>query len=314
MIQPTVRNLNIIGRRKLWYGISLAVLIPCAAALIIFGLRLGIDFTGGSVMEVQGNFDQATVDSVTRSNQLENVAISAGADSATFIRYRLPDNVNEQEVQAQIDNQLSEAGLEIVSFNQVGPSVSGDITKNALISIALMSAAIIIYITFVFRKVPKGVSALSFGMSAISALVHDALFVLGIFAIMGVLANVEVDTYIVTAVLTVIGFSVHDTIVVFDRIRENLAKSSESFQKVVETSLQETLVRSLNTSLVIIMVLFALFLFGGQSTRYFVLALLLGMAAGTYSSIFVASPLLVTWHNFSERRKVRAESSAKKSK
>lgn len=296
-----MKGLDIIRRRRLWYGISAAVLIPCAVFLVVFGLKLGIDFTGGSVLEVSGQVEQSQIEQIAADQQLQNLSFSSGSGSS-FVRYRLPEGVDEQAAQASLEEQLSQAGVSIVSFNQVGPSVSSSITKNALISIGLMSLAIVVYITFVFRKVPTDVSSLSFGLSAISALVHDAIFVLGTFAILGALFGVEVDTYIVTAVLTVIGFSVHDTIVVFDRIRENLGKTNESFERVVDSSLQETLVRSLNTSLVVVLVLFALFLFGGQSTRYFVLALLLGMVAGTYSSLFVASPLLVTWHKHSHKK------------
>lgn len=291
---------NIIAHRRRWYTLSLVILIPCTVALIVFSLRLGIDFTGGSVIEVQGQTTREALLQIASNSGLKDPSISPSGESV-LIRYRLPEE-SQEELQKQFEGGLQGAGLTIVSFNQVGPSVSSDLTKNALISISLMSLAIIIYMTFVFRKVPRGVSALSFGVTAIQALLHDALFVLGVFAILGEFAGVEVDTYIVTAILTVIGFSVHDTIVVFDRIRENLGKTEEKFEEVVNNSLGETLVRSLNTSLVIILVLFALFLFGGESTRYFVLALLLGMISGTYSSIFVASPLLVTWHGLAEKR------------
>lgn len=302
-MQTTSRTSNgvkIIERRKLWYGISLVVLIPATIVLIIFGLRLGIDFTGGSDMEIQGRLGKDQVEQIVKANHGQNVTVTTSGIETTFVRYRLQGD-NAEADQKLIEADLSEKGGKVVSLNQVGPSVSNDLTKNALLSISVMSLAIIFYITYVFRKVPAGVSALSFGVTAIQALVHDALFVLGVFALLGELAHVEVDAYIVTAILTVIGFSVHDTIVVFDRIRENLDKSDQPFAKVVNSSLQETLVRSLNTSLVVVMVLLALFLFGGASTRYFVLALLLGMVSGTYSSIFIASPLLVDWNNFTHR-------------
>lgn len=303
---------NIIAHRRRWYTLSLVILIPCTIALIVFGLRLGIDFTGGSVIEVQGQTNRETLLQIASNSGLEDPIISPSGENI-LIRYRLPEE-SQAELQKQFEGGLQGAGLTIVSFNQVGPSVSSDLAKNALISIGLMSLAIIIYMTFVFRKVPSGVSALSFGVTAIQALLHDALFVLGVFAILGEFAGVEVDTYIVTAILTVIGFSVHDTIVVFDRIRENLGKTDGRFEDVVNNSLGETLVRSLNTSLVVILVLFALFLFGGESTKYFVLALLLGMISGTYSSIFVASPLLVTWHNLAEKRRNKPKKKKKPSK
>ncbi len=319
--EATSAQLDIIGRRRLWYTLSAAILVPAVIALLIFGLKLGIDFTGGSVLEVEGQLDRQRVEAVAGGQNLENLSITAGGEGRWLVRYRLPEN--SQTTQASFEDELGQLGLETVRYDQVGPSVSRDLVKNAFAAIAVMSAAIVLYITFVFRKVPRGVSSLSFGVATMAAaFAHDALFVLGVFAILGRFGNVEVDTFIVTAILTVIGFSIHDTVVVFDRIREKLAASSSSqtapgqFAKTVNDSVNETLVRSLNTSLVIVLVLLALFLFGGATTRYFILALLLGMVSGTYSSIFVAAPLLVTWHNrltrpAQERRKAKPKKTKK---
>ena len=302
--------MNIIARRKLWYTISLSVLVPAVIVLAGFGLRLGIDFTGGSILEVRGASREQAL-AVAESQSLQNVTVTTSGDDTILLRYRLPETAAD-DTQTQLETELTDQPAEIISFNEVGPSVSGDLVKNAIYAITAMSLAIVAYITWVFRRVPSGVSALSFGLTAIAALLHDALFVLGVFALLGWLFKVEVDSYIVTAILTVIGFSVHDTIVVFDRIRENLGRSQDNFEKLVNTSLQETLVRSLNTSLVVVFVLLALFLFGGTSTRYFVLALLLGMIAGTYSSLFVAAPLLVSWHNRRHKRLRRRAATAAK--
>lgn len=163
---------------------------------------------------------------------------------------------------------------------------------------------VVLYITYVFRKVPKPASSLSFGISTVIALIHDILVVLGVFSLLGHFSGIEIDSLFVTAVLTVIGFSVHDTIVVFDRIRENLSKSENApFEKVVNDSILQTLNRSINTSLTVILVLLALLLFGGESIKWFVVALLIGIASGTYSSIFNASPILVVWNEFVRKRK-----------
>lgn len=276
-------------------------------ALALFRLKLGIDFTGGAVMEVEGTAAREQIEAVARENELDNFSINSSGANKLLLRYRLPEQA--PEIQQQFEAQLKAQGLNVVRFDQIGPSVSRDLVKNAFAALAVMSLAIVGYITWAFRKVPKSVSALNFGLATLAAaFLHDALFVLGAFAILGKLFGVEVDTFIVTALLTVIGFSIHDTIVVFDRIREKLKMAGGDFVKTVNDSVNETLVRSLNTSLVIVLVLLALFLFGGVSTRYFILALLLGMVSGTYSSIFIASPLLVTW----QLRRERAPAAAHK--
>ncbi len=185
----------------------------------------------------------------------------------------------------------------------MGPSVSSDIARNAILSILAASVAVVLYIAFAFRNAPPPVSPWSFGIMAIVALLHDSLLLLGVFSILGHFFGVQIDALFVTAVLTVIGFSVHDTIVVFDRVRENLRRRSGSFAEIVNTSILETFARSINTSLTVLLTLLALLLFGGESIRYFVLALLIGIASGTYSSIFNASPLLVSLHEYRMRKR-----------
>lgn len=296
--------MNIVAHRKRWYTISACVLIPAAIALAVFGLRLGIDFTGGSVLIIQGSESRETAEAIAKANKAENLVATGSGQNQYQLRYRFNEKEDARALQSQLESQLKTKSFEIVRLDQIGPSVSSDLKVKAVQSLAVLSLVILIYVTYAFRKVPKKLSALSFGAVTIgAAFLHDALFVLGAFALLGHFAHVEVDTFIITAILTVIGFSIHDTIVVFDRIREKLTHNpKEDFEVTVETSLQETLVRSLNTSMVIVLVLLALFLFGGASTRYFILALLLGMISGTYSSIFIASPLLVSWNNVRQKR------------
>ncbi|MDQ6694073.1 MAG: protein translocase subunit SecF [Chloroflexota bacterium] len=182
-----------------------------------------------------------------------------------------------------------------IDFRSVGPTVGSELLGRAFLAILAASAAILVYLTLVFRKIPN---AFRYGVCAIIALLHDVLVVLGVFAILGFLFGLEIDALFVTAMLTVIGFSVHDTIVVFDRVRENIMRRRfERFSEVVNYSLVQTLARSINTSITVILTLFALYLFGGTSIRNFVLALLIGIISGTYSSIFNASMLLVIWEN-----------------
>lgn len=291
--------MNIIGRRKLWYGISLAVIIPGIISLLLNGLRLGIDFTGGSLMELEGRVDTHSVRQTAEKFNLENISVTASGDDRVILRYRDTSDSTKQEQQHQALKRSVEQdlGLKEVRFDTVGPSVSRDIAKNTLISIILASLGIVLYLAFAFRNMPPPVSSWSFGLAAIAALLHDSLLLIGLFSIFGWLFGMEVDALFVTAVLTVIGFSVHDTIVVFDRIRENLRRERKPFEEVVNDSILETFARSLNTSVTVLLTLLALYLFGGESINHFVLALLIGMAAGTYSSIFNAAPLLVSWHN-----------------
>lgn len=307
--------MNIVAHRRRWYIISASVLIPAAIALAVFGLRLGIDFTGGSILIIQGNESREVVESTANANKAENLVVTTSGQNQYQLRYRFNENEDARALQSQLEAQLKTKSFEVIRLDQIGPSVSRDLIKNAFLSLAVLSIVILAYVTYAFRNVPKKLSALSFGTATIgAAFLHDALFVLGTFALLGHFAHVEVDTFIITAILTVIGFSIHDTIVVFDRIREKLTHNpKEEFEVTVESSLQETLVRSLNTSMVIILVLLALFLFGGASTRYFILALLLGMISGTYSSIFIASPLLVTWNNARQKRAAKKNAKTTKS-
>jgi preprotein translocase subunit SecF len=293
--------------RNYWYIVSLVALIPGTIALILWGLNLGIDFTGGTIWELQ--FEESI-----ESEQIQSVLVANGyTDSVVQISSEgeLTDNVaiirmEELPQLAPEKETMEEAfGEEIGPFEElqistVGSSVSSDISQKAIIAIAAASVGILLYIAFAFRNTQN---PLLYGLCAIAGMLHDVLLVLGFFAIIGELFDVQVDALFVTALLTIIGFSVHDTIVVFDRIRENLARQVDpSFEEVVNYSLAQTIVRSVNTSLTVVFTLLALYLFGGESTRTFVLALLIGIISGTYSSIFNASQLLVSWEMGDFRR------------
>jgi preprotein translocase subunit SecF len=299
--------MNIIGRRKIWYAISLIAIVPGLISLVMFGLKLGIDFKGGSSLTVQGavTAEQFTADA--QGLGLKDITVTTSGQDQTVIRYRDDDSAQQEAHHQSLKAKLAEQGVTEVSFDSIGPSVSSDITRNALMSMLFVSIAIVVYIAFAFRNMPPPVSSWAFGGAAIVALLHDALFVIGAFSILGHFFDVQVDALFVTAVLTVIGFSVHDTIVVFDRIRENLRRQRGSFEEIVNASILETLARSLNTSVTVVLTLLALFLFGGQSIQHFVLALLIGIASGTYSSIFNASPLLVTYHNYKTKQAARTK-------
>lgn len=297
--------MRIVAKRRLWYAISLIIIIPGIISLVMKPhLRLGQDFTGGTLIEIAGPLEQVGVEELAHKADIGHVTVTSSGDSRWLIRYRSEGGQDEAEAaHKRLRDQYGALGATELRYETVGPSVSGDIARGALLSVLVASIAIVLYVAFAFRNAPPPISPWSFGICAIVALLHDALLLLGIYSILGRFAGVEIDALFVTAVLTVIGFSVHDTIVVFDRVRENLRRERKPLEEVVEDSITETFARSLNTSVTVILVLFALYLFGGASIRYFVLALLIGIASGTYSSIFNASPMLVTWNNFATKRR-----------
>lgn len=292
--------LDIIGKRYWFFLVSLLVLLPGIISLALFGLRPSIDFTGGTLWEMtkfEKPVDVATVRQIFINNDIGDVAIQTsekGAEQGVLVRSK----PIEPQVKVAIDADLRAAlgSYTELRFESVGPTVGQEVTQRAQIAVALACLGILFYISWAFRKVPNPIR---FGVCAIAALVHDVLVVVGIFSILGVVAGIEVDALFLTALLTgPIGFSVHDTIVVFDRLRENSLKyPNETFARIVNHSILQTMDRSINTSLTVVFTLTALILFGGVTIRYFVLAMLIGIVTGTYSSIFVASALLVVWQN-----------------
>ncbi len=249
------------------------------------------------------SISQQTVEKTKQIVREENVTIATTQQSEKALIIRTVSI--DKKANTAILKRIKQEKLPLIeeSFETVGPTIGNETTLNAVKSTVLATFLIVLYIAFSFRKVPKPASSWKFGVCTVIAVLHDVLVVIGIFSILGHFAGVEIDSLFVTAVLTVIGFSVHDTIVVFDRIRENLIRvSGHSFEKIVNDSILQTLNRSLNTSLTAILVLFALLLFGGGSTHWFVFALLIGIASGTYSSIFNAAPLLVSWYDFDKKR------------
>ncbi len=290
--------MNIIGKKNIYFLISFLIIIPGILAVIFYGLNLSIDFTGGSriTMSFGQPVNDKAVNLVKSEMSAQKIKISTieRSNNLLFVRTQPID----QSQNSKLVNSLKKdfANFKEEEFETIGPSVGAETTRNAVQGVILASFLIVLYITYSFRKVPKPASSFRFGVCAVVALVHDVFVVVGIFAILGHFFGVEIDSLFVTAVLTVIGFSVHDTIVVFDRIRENLKRNpSHAFGQVVNDSILQTLDRSLNTSLTVVLVLLAVLLFGGETIRWFIVALLVGIVSGTYSSVFNASPLLVLW-------------------
>ena len=300
--------MNIVGKRNWYFAFSLLIIIPGLISLFLWGLNLSIDFTGGSEMTFiyPQKVNTQTVSSLENSFAKEKIHVISAQPSGNQIAVRTKAMSDTQDSKIVADLQKNNPKIKQDQFETIGPIIGSEITLNALYAIVGASVLIVLYIAWAFRGVRKPMSSWRFGVCAIIALLHDALVVLGIFSLLGHFFRVEIDSLFVTALLTVIGFSVHDTIVVFDRIRENLRRNiTAAFPQVVNDSILQTLVRSLNTSLTAMLVLFTLLVFGGASIRWFVVAMLIGIASGTYSSIYNASQLLVVWQEWVDRKKLR---------
>lgn len=288
--------INLMKFKVLYFIFSLILIIPGIYFLFTSGLKLGIDFVGGGLLEYkfEKSINKEELKQEILKNGIEVGQIVSSRDNTFIIRTK---PIEHDKLVALKNNLTSKFGsYEERRQEIVGPTIGSETTKKAGVALILASLALVIYIAFSFRKVPKPTSSFRFGIAAVAALLHDVLLVVGVFAILGKFLNVEIDSLFVTALLTIIGFSVHDTIVVFDRIRENLLKNpGKKFIEVANLSVVQTLGRSLNTSLTVVFVLTALLLFGGETIKWFIVALLIGIISGTYSSIFNATALLVWW-------------------
>ena len=223
--------------------------------------------------------------------------IQTTGDNSLMIRIKYINEDTHKQILERLKEANSGVAVTELRYENIGPVIGKTLKQNAFISLALAIVFIIIFISYAFRKMPRTVSSFKFGVTAVIAIVHDVLVIVATFAILGATMNIEIDTLFITALLTVMGFSVHDTIVVFDRIRENLFRSKgKSFEEIANDSINQTLARSINTSLTTLITLFALFVLGGESIKWFVFALIVGIIVGTYSSIFLATPFLVMWH------------------
>jgi preprotein translocase subunit SecF len=291
---------DIVGRRRWYFLLSALVIIPGLIAMGVsfsrFGspLRLSVDFTGGALMELA--FEQAVLPAEVRQVFVEHgyndTIVQTTLDEKTvLIRSKELKEGERAEIQAELSGGVGP--FTELRFDQVGPTVGREVTRSATIAIAAAAVVIMAFIIFAWRKVPN---ALRYGVCATVATLHDVLVTMGVFSILGLLLGWEADALFLTAMLTVTGFSVQDTIVVFDRIRENIPKRrGEPYEQIVNRSLLETLHRSLATQLNAIFILVAIIFFGGATIRQFIATLLIGLLSGTYSSLFTAAPLLVVW-------------------
>ncbi len=331
---------RIIQNRKIWLSISTALVLTSIVFLFMWGLNFGIDFTGGSLLEVKFTEDNSRpsvteVNSAMADLDLGSLIIQPVDADGMILRFQNIDEGNHQDVlkrlndlvlsnpteveegiavststedfatssdeQKDNDSPVAISSIEELRFDAVGPSIGQELKQKSVSAMMVVLVAIVLYIAWAFRLVSKPVASWKYGLSAIIALFHDVVITMGVFAFLGEFYDVEITTAFVAAILTVLGYSVNDTIVVFDRVRENLPKSDDDFEATVNISVNQTIQRSINTSVTTLAVLLSIFFFGGETIRDFVLALSIGVFIGTYSSIFLASPVLVLWEKMGKR-------------
>lgn len=284
---------NILGTRKIWLAISAILISASIAVWFIWGFNLGIDFTGGSLLNIKfSNARPANEEIQTKLSEIKdigNVEIQTEGDQTIILKTKFINNDQKAEILGKFTDAQEQ------SFESIGPTFGAEMAQKSWMAFILVILGMISYITWAFRKISMGpVPSWVYGIAAIIALIHDALVMIGLYVLLGHFLKVEMNNMFITAILTVLGYSMHDTIVVFDRIREQLKVShKDTFEEIINDSINITMSRSLNTSLTVLFMLAALFLFGGETIRYFILALIVGIVTGTYSSIFIASPFLL---------------------
>lgn len=291
-------RLNVIHNRRAWFSLSGLLVIASIIAVVVWGLRFGIDFTGGSLLELQfaARPEKQAVQEQFAKSGIEQVQLQALGDTGFLVRLPFIDASTHEKLIEQLNAAYGTTWRE-ERFETIGPSISNELKTNTFYAIVLVSLAIVLYVAWAFRRVSEPVNSWKYGVCAIISLLHDIIIPTGVFAVLGRFAGIEVDVLFVTALLAILGYSVNDTIVTFDRIRENLLKRRhDAFEDIVDDSINETVSRSINTTLTTLLALVAVYFFGGETTRSFTLALIIGITSGAYSSIFLASPLLVSWY------------------
>lgn len=295
-----VLNMHKIYTIMFW--VSILMVVVSLAMIFVFGLKFGVDFEGGSVMELDFNppagGGRPNIEAINTVLADKNVLLSPFGTNGLIIRTKELAESDHQAILVKINSAFPSAGLEEKKFDSVGPVIGNELKNKSITAIILVLLGVIVYIAIVFRKLSGVLPGWAMGLAAIVALVHDVVIPIGAFALLGHFYGIEISAVFVAAALTILGYSVSDTVVVFDRVRENVLKrlAKEDFGVVVHKSIMQTLTRSLNTTFTTLLSLIAIYLFGGESIKYFALAMIMGIFLGAYSSIFVASPLLVWWN------------------
>lgn len=294
---------SITKNTRLWFTLS-GLLVAASLVLLVYpGLSVGIDFTGGTLMEiaVEEDAEKSAVEMALRTFGTDQ-AVDLGipyvlktSDGGFIIRIK--DITNEEHILLKAHLQIAIGAFSEKRFTTIGPTVGKTLKTRSIWALIVAATVMVLYIAFAFRNIPRKLNPWKFGIIAVIALIHDVLITLGIFVLLGQYTSFEVNTLFISALLIILGYSVNDTIVIFDRVRENVfhQERGEDFAEVAERGLMQSIARSINTSLSTLIPLFALFFLGGESVRWFVLTLIVGLAIGTYSSLFLATPLLVYW-------------------
>ncbi|MDA0207851.1 MAG: protein translocase subunit SecF [bacterium] len=299
-----MQSFEIIKRSPIWLGISSLLVIASMVAILTFGLNLGIDFTGGSLLEVNPVAEVSLEEMRAASESAGYDASVQTTDGGFLLKTEPLTREQHDELLAAFAASFGE--FEELRFESVGPVIGDELKRRSIVAVALLLALIVVYVAWAFRKVSEPISSWKYGLLTIIAAIHDVMIPLGVFAVLGSTFGYQVDTAVVAALLTILGYSINDTIVVFDRTRENLTQNRHkkmNFGEVVNMSVVQSFARSMNTSLTTLLVLLAIYFFGGETTRPFILALIIGVVSGAYSSIFVASPLLVLWEKMGSKGK-----------
>lgn len=292
----------------LMFFFSLALTLAALVAVVVFGLNLGVDFKGGSVLELEFTKERPSVPDIQKvlsdGSPVKDISSSSVGDKGLLLKMGEISEEQHQAVLSLIKDKFSGNEFDEKRFDSIGPVIGGELKSKSIKSIIILLMAITVYIAIVFRKMSLTVSPWIMGVAAMLALFHDILIPVGVFSLLGHFYNVEISAVFVAAILTILGFSVSDTVVIFDRIRENVIRNRarEEFGKIVHKSVMQTLTRSLNTTFTVLLSLIAIYFFGGESLKYFSLALIIGIFLGAYSSIFVASPLVVFWAGWLKKR------------
>jgi len=288
-----------VKKRKIWFAISGTLVVLSIIFTAVWGLDFGIDFTGGSLAEIRFNDGAPDIPALREtlaSLELGNTNVQPTEENTVIFRFQFLDDQKRNEVVGLLEEQYG--SVEELRFTSIGPIIGEELRVKTFYAIVGVLVAIILYVAYAFRKVSKPISSWKYGLLTIVAAFHDTIIPIGIFAVLGHFYDFEVNAAFVAALLTIMGYSVNDTIVVFDRVRENLLKTSGSFEEIVGRSIDQTITRSINTSFTTLLALLAIFIFGGETIRAFTGVLIIGIAVGAYSSVFLASPLLVSWERF----------------
>lgn len=298
--------------RKIYFIFSITLILASIASFVVFGFNLGIDFTGGSILEITYEGDRpSNQEIIDKLNgiELDNITVQPTDDNGVILKLKDISEETHQQILEELRKKDIEGegirGIEEKRFESIGPTIGKELKDKTKIVVILVLLSIVLYIALAFRKVQRPLMSWQYGVVSIFALFHDILIPLGIFSVLGRVYDIEISIPVVTAFLAVLGYSVNNTVVVFDRIRENLLRGGGAFEDTIDKSLNQTLTRQINTSITTLFVVLAIFIFGGETLKYFALALSLGIIAGTYSSFFLAGSILLSWFKRKDRKSRR---------